>query len=507
MLSIGRFAELANVSPRTVRHYESIGLISAAVRGDNGYRYYDQSLVERVCRIRELQGLGFSLDEIKDILTVSDQEFIESLTRKLQEVDSELQNLDECRSRIMMILSVSKKIVSCEPINDHERNQFMKALREEIISGLQTKCGQVTSAHLGYLERDRGLLGTEGTQELVAVVKKCVEFAKEKNLLLGPGRGSAPASITLFGLGFSAIDPSQYNLIPERLTTQEPEIHIDVEYERGQEFVDFCRDVSRTLSYGQIHAFKMPLLDIIKNVHRRIGKEIDYRAIDDDSDLVLKHFRSGEIEKIFLFDMSEKALIMKYENLLPGYTGTEKMSEYLRSQQVESSRDILNIAALWRPHSQGILDRLDRYREAKMKPVSYSFLSPKLLKLLEPNYGLVIYHEDIVRIIAEYTSWSLDRCNRLRRNIVLKKPDAEIDLLELRRLAPKEVVELVLEEIPWSFCQPHVIAFAQLTKQTAVLRSLHQDLYFEEIQAWEKKYGFTWDDIGIRIAGVSLFQN
>jgi DNA polymerase-3 subunit alpha len=205
--------------------------------------------------------------------------------------------------------------------------------------------------------------------------------------------------------------------------------------------------------------------------------------------------------------MSERALIMKYENLLPGYTGTEKMREYLKSQPIDSFRDLLNIAALWRPHSQGILDRLDRYRKAKIHPASYSFLSPKLREHLKPNYGLVIYHEDIMRIIAEYTSWDFARCNRLRRYLTFKSPDAETDLAEFRQIAPQEVVDLVLEESPWSFCEPHVIAFAQLTKQTAVLKSLHRDIYFEEIQAWEEKHGFTWDDIGARLKGVSLFQN
>ncbi len=41
----------------------------------------------------------------------------------------------------------------------------------------------------------------------------------------------------------------------------------------------------------------------------------------------------------------------------------------------------------------------------------------------------------------------------------------------------------------------------------SVLKSLHHDLYFSEIERWEQKHGFTWDDIGIRIKGVSLFQH
>lgn len=68
MLSVGQFAQLAKVSARTVRYYESVGLLPPPVRGENNYRYYDQKLLERMIRIRELQGLGFNLDDIKTVI-------------------------------------------------------------------------------------------------------------------------------------------------------------------------------------------------------------------------------------------------------------------------------------------------------------------------------------------------------------------------------------------------------------------------------------------------------
>ncbi|MGZ3745196.1 MAG: hypothetical protein ACXWRA_15485 [Pseudobdellovibrionaceae bacterium] len=52
----------------------------------------------------------------------------------------------------------------------------------------------------------------------------------------------------------------------------------------------------------------------------------------------------------------------------------------------------------------------------------------------------------------------------------------------------------------------HAIAFAKFTKQTAVLKTLHKEAYFAEIQNFEQKHGFKWDDIGIRFKGVSLHQ-
>ena len=507
MLSIGQFAQLAKVSSRTLRHYESLGLMSASSRGDNQYRYYDEKLLDRVARIRDLQGLGFSLDEIKDVLRIAQPDFVQSLKKKLAEADDEMLSLTERRKRIQTVLSVSQKIDSGESINDVERNRYMDAIKSEILEGLKSRCGKVTSTQLDYLKRDQGVYGNQETAKLLEAVKSCVEFAKQRNLQLGPGRGSSPASMALYGLGFSSIDPSHYGLIPERLGSIAPEIHIDVEYERGQEFVDYCRDISKGLEVGNISAFKMPLLDILKGVHERLGKAPDYQAIDDDSDTVLNHFRIADIEKIFLFDQSEKALVMKYENLLPGYHGTDKITQYLRSQEIHSFRDVQNITSLWRPHSPEMLFRLERYRLAKQEPVSYSFLTPELRAALKPNFGLVIYHEDLLRVMAAYTGWTFERCNLLRRDLRLSPEAAQTDLAEMKRLVPAPVFQLILEETPWAFCQPHTAAFTQLTKQTAVLKSLHRDLYFSEIERWEQKHGFAWDDIGIRIKGVSLFQH
>lgn len=62
------------------------------------------------------------------------------------------------------------------------------------------------------------------------------------------------------------------------------------------------------------------------------------------------------------------------------------------------------------------------------------------------------------------------------------------------------------EESQWAFCLPHAISFAQFTKQSAILKTLHKNIYFAEIENFEQKHGITWDDIGIRLKGVSLHQ-
>jgi len=62
--SIGELAKRANVSNRTLRYYEELGLINPKVRGSNRYRYYDESHIQRLNTIKMLQDSGFALKEI-----------------------------------------------------------------------------------------------------------------------------------------------------------------------------------------------------------------------------------------------------------------------------------------------------------------------------------------------------------------------------------------------------------------------------------------------------------
>jgi len=64
MMSIGQLAGVAGVSNRTLRYYEELGLIVPKARGENRYRYYDDSHIQRINTIKMLQDGGFALKEI-----------------------------------------------------------------------------------------------------------------------------------------------------------------------------------------------------------------------------------------------------------------------------------------------------------------------------------------------------------------------------------------------------------------------------------------------------------
>jgi DNA-binding transcriptional MerR regulator len=66
-LRIGALARAAGVSPRTLRHYESQGLIRAR-RGANGYRVFDAAAVEQVGWIRDMLDCGFGTRQIAGMM-------------------------------------------------------------------------------------------------------------------------------------------------------------------------------------------------------------------------------------------------------------------------------------------------------------------------------------------------------------------------------------------------------------------------------------------------------
>lgn len=67
-MRIGDLIQRAGVTARTVRYYESIGLIPPGEREGNGQHYYTEETIARLRKIDQLKKLGLSLDEIRDVI-------------------------------------------------------------------------------------------------------------------------------------------------------------------------------------------------------------------------------------------------------------------------------------------------------------------------------------------------------------------------------------------------------------------------------------------------------
>lgn len=94
MLSIGEFARLVGVSVRMLRHYDQLGLLEPArVDEFTGYRSYSAAQLDRANRLVALKDLGFSLDEVGQILAdhAADADVLGLLRRRGDELVRQLQ--------------------------------------------------------------------------------------------------------------------------------------------------------------------------------------------------------------------------------------------------------------------------------------------------------------------------------------------------------------------------------------------------------------------------------
>jgi DNA-binding transcriptional MerR regulator len=72
-MHIGEVAERVGLSLRTIRYYEEVGLITPSARSQGGFRLYTEADVARLQLVKDMKPLGFSLDEMRDLLGVLDQ--------------------------------------------------------------------------------------------------------------------------------------------------------------------------------------------------------------------------------------------------------------------------------------------------------------------------------------------------------------------------------------------------------------------------------------------------
>jgi MerR family copper efflux transcriptional regulator len=105
-MQIGEASAATGVSSKMIRHYEQIGLIPAADRRDSNYRDYSATDLHRLGFIRRARDLGFSIDEIRDLLKLwadkrRSSRAVKALTLKhLADLDEKIALLGEMRSTL-----------------------------------------------------------------------------------------------------------------------------------------------------------------------------------------------------------------------------------------------------------------------------------------------------------------------------------------------------------------------------------------------------------------------
>lgn len=128
-LGIGQLAKLAGVAIDTVRYYERNGLLAPAGRLASGYRRYGETELRRLRFIRRAKKLGFTLDEVRELLALGAQRSVEkirrSATRKLEDVERRIAELERVRTGLAAL------VAACPGHGRAEACPILAALNDE----------------------------------------------------------------------------------------------------------------------------------------------------------------------------------------------------------------------------------------------------------------------------------------------------------------------------------------------------------------------------------------
>jgi len=105
-VNIGKAAELSGISPKMLRHYETLGLLGDVVRTDSNYRQYSLADVHSLRFIRRARDMGFGLDTIAELVSLwhnrkRSSETVKRITRK---------HLDELAQRIEALQAMQRTL-------------------------------------------------------------------------------------------------------------------------------------------------------------------------------------------------------------------------------------------------------------------------------------------------------------------------------------------------------------------------------------------------------------
>lgn len=125
LMNIGALAHAGGASPKTIRYYEQIGLLPPAQRAENGYRQYTSEDTQRLRFIRNARSLGFSLDDLKEVVALRDQgeapcrHVAHLLREKATEIEEQIRHLRELRQELQQLVEQAGRL----PEDDIEMKQ------------------------------------------------------------------------------------------------------------------------------------------------------------------------------------------------------------------------------------------------------------------------------------------------------------------------------------------------------------------------------------------------
>ena len=200
----------------------------------------------------------------------SPQEMAELFSYAPEAIANTQKIADRCNVEIEFGVTKLPKFDVPAPYNSWE---YLNKLCYE---GLEERYSENLDALKERLEYELNVIRTMGYVDYFLIVWDFIKFARDHDIMVGPGRGSAAGSLVSYTLGITKLDPIKYDLLFERFLNPErvsmPDIDVDFCFERRQEVIDYVVE-----KYGKDRVVQIVTFGTMaaRGVIRDVGRVMD----------------------------------------------------------------------------------------------------------------------------------------------------------------------------------------------------------------------------------------
>ncbi len=253
------------------------------------------------------------------------------------------------------------------------------------------------------LEYELGVIKTMGYVDYFLIVWDFIRFARDHDIMVGPGRGSAAGSLVSYTLGITKLDPIKYNLLFERFLNPErvsmPDIDVDFCFERRQEVIDYVVE-----KYGKDRVVQIVTFGTMaaRGVIRDVGRVMDLpyaqcdmiaKMIPEELNITIDKALSmnPELKNLYNTDETVKKLIDMSKRLegLPRHTSMHAAGVVISQKSVDEYVPLAR-ASDGSIVTQFTMTTLEELGLLKMDFLGLRTLTviQKAVKLIEKNKGI-----------------------------------------------------------------------------------------------------------------------
>ncbi|WP_010099145.1 DNA polymerase III subunit alpha [Ornithinibacillus scapharcae] len=257
-----------------------------------------------------------------------------------------LQNTQEIKAKCNVSFDFNKRMIPAYPVPDGlSAHEYLEKLCWDKITERYSVMTEKISTRL---RRELSIIQDMKFSDYFLIVWDFIHFAKEQNIMVGPGRGSSAGSLVAYSLGITDVDPMKYDLLFERFLNPErvsmPDIDIDFSDVRRDEVISYVRE-----KYGEGHVAQIITFGTFaaRSLIRELGKTMNINQ--QDIYFILKQIpnQSGTLRSIFNSSSELTNYVQQSESLielfrvanilegLPRHTSTHAAGVVISEEQLK----------------------------------------------------------------------------------------------------------------------------------------------------------------------------